>query len=70
MTSPHETAELAIAAILRDLELETSCYVERLCIEQLDISSVRDSRQQLIRRVQIDLRPQPGTRWRVEQGAG
>lgn len=65
MTTPQEVAELAIAAILRDLEVETQCVVERICIEQIDITSLRDDRQQLQRRVDITLRPQPGTRWRA-----
>lgn len=65
MPNPQETAELAIAAILRDLEVETNTLVERISIQSLEITSLRDDREQWLRRVDIDLRPQLGTRWRA-----
>jgi len=63
--SAQVKAELAIAAVLRDLEIETGTIVDRIWIEVIDITSVRDDRQQLLRRVSMDLRPMPGSKWRV-----
>ena len=63
--SAQVKAEPAIAAVLRDLEIETGTLVERIWIEGIDITSVRDERQQLLRRVSMELRPLPGSKWRV-----
>jgi hypothetical protein len=58
-----DEAERAIASILSDLETSSGQIVESIKIDDLDITSMKDSRPEWIRKVCIELKRQPGTKW-------
>lgn len=56
-------AEQKIAEILAQLERDTGTIIEEISIVDVDATQIQDTRTQLLRRVVIELRPMPGTRW-------
>jgi hypothetical protein len=56
-------AEIKIATILRDLEASTGQLVETIKIENLDVTTRNDTRQEWMRSVHIELKRLPGTKW-------
>ena len=58
-----EQAERQIATILADLEKRTGCYVENLGVQNIEVTSVSSRAPEFLRRVEVDLRRQPGSRW-------
>lgn len=61
--SDIEFAQNAINAILSDLEKRTGLLVESLSIEDIDITEMQGSNQQIIRSAKIKLKPMPGSIW-------
>lgn len=63
----HQAAVLAtereVARLLAALETSTGSYVDGLELCNEDQTTVADDRQQLYRRIRIDLRPAPGSHW-------
>jgi hypothetical protein len=59
-----ENAEAQIGAILARLEIDTGQNVRSIDIEDIDVTQVADTRQQIMRRVIINMVRIPGTRWR------
>jgi hypothetical protein len=54
-----------INAILAALEVSAGQFVESVEICSVDVTTVRDGRQQLARTVQITLKPIPGSQWQT-----
>lgn len=57
--------ERQIAAILADLEKRTGCYVEGLSVHSIEVTSIASRTPEFMRRVEVDLRRQPGSRWQT-----
>ena len=60
-----QTVERQIASLLADLEKRTGCYVEGLQVQDIEVTHVASPAPEYIRRVQVDLRRQPGARWQT-----
>jgi len=58
-----EYAQLRIASVLAELEIATGQHVDNVAIRNTDASTVGNAVPQLIREVQIQLRPIPGSNW-------
>jgi hypothetical protein len=58
-----EQTQQRIAAVLADLERQTGCYVDGLEVVSLEITTERSTAPEFLRRVEIDLRRAPGSRW-------
>ena len=58
-----QTVERQIASLLADLEKRTGCYVEGLQVQDIEVTHVASPAPEHIRRVQVGLRRQPGSRW-------
>jgi hypothetical protein len=56
-------AQSAINAILADLEKRTGLLVDSLSIEDIDVTEMGDSNQQVIRSTKVKMRSIPGQRW-------
>jgi len=56
-------AEQKIAAILRQLEVDTDCIVESIGCSMIDVTTFKDDRTQLKMKVDIELQRQPGRSW-------
>jgi hypothetical protein len=56
-------AQSAINAILADLEKRTGLLVESLSIEDIDVTEMGDSNQQVIRSAKVKMKSIPGQRW-------
>lgn len=54
-----------IAALLADLEKRTGCYVEDLKLHNIETTNINSSAPEFMRRVEVDLRRQPGSRWQT-----
>jgi hypothetical protein len=62
---PIRNAEAAIMVILRDLELKLGAVVDGLEVIDYDVTQIHHDRAMHLRRVVIEMRRQPGTRWAV-----
>jgi hypothetical protein len=58
-----EAVERQIAFLLADLEKRTGCYVDDLSINSIEVTNASSTRPEYMRRVEVDLRRQPGSRW-------
>lgn len=56
-------AELRIGTILAALERETASLVDDVEIRNIAVTTVCDEREQIRRRVAVDLKRLPGTCW-------
>lgn len=56
-------AELAIARILEQLEMDTGSVVEEISLDDIDVTSLESDRQVIARRVRLELKRLPGTSW-------
>ena len=59
------SAEVRIAKILQELEIQTDCVVEGVFVDDCEVTTMDSPRPQLVRKTTIELRRQPGTRWQV-----
>lgn len=59
-----QDAEKAIEKILADLEKEYDSYIESISIDDTEVTGHGDERPMILRRVCIELKQKPGTRWR------
>jgi len=57
--------EKQIAFLLADLEKRTGCYVDGLALRNTEVTRVSSSEPEYLRRVEVDLRRQPGSRWQT-----
>jgi hypothetical protein len=55
--------ERKIAMLLSDLEKRTGCYVDGLNVHNIEITNISSRSPEYLRRVEVDLRRQPGSRW-------
>lgn len=60
-----QAVERQIAFLLADLEKRTSCYVEALSIHSIEVTKVSSVAPEYLRRVEVDLRRQPGSQWQT-----
>lgn len=60
-----QTVERQIAFMLADLEKRTGCYVEGLTVHNIEVTHFASLSPEYIRRVEVDLRRQPGSRWQT-----
>lgn len=58
-----DAAETKIAGILAQLEFETGQLVEHIRVDDIEVTTIGDTRPQLSRRVFITLRRVPGSNW-------
>ncbi len=58
-----ETVERQISFLLAELEKRTGCYVETLAIHSIEVTKVSSAAPEYLRRVEVDLRRQPGSQW-------
>lgn len=58
-----DEAESAIAEILRKLEIDTQSLVDSISINDIEITQLDSDRKQFQRRVEIELRRNPGSNW-------
>lgn len=56
-------ASAKIAAILRDLEIDSGCVVESLRIDRVEVTTYEDSGQRFLCSVVISLHRLPGQDW-------
>ena len=56
-------AEQKIAAILKQLEVDTDSIVESIGCSMIDVTTFKDDRPQLKMKVDIELQRQPGRSW-------
>lgn len=63
--SALEQAQLKIAGILAELEINTEQLVRSIEVVSFDITQMHDDRQQLDRHVHIVLWPIPGSQWKT-----
>lgn len=56
-------AENKIATILAQLEAETGMLLESIQVRDLEVTTYKDQRPQWLRRVVIEMKRLPGTRW-------
>ena len=56
-------AEKAIAETLKQLEIDTESLVESVGVNDTEVTTFSDDRQQIQRRVVIELRRSPGSNW-------
>lgn len=56
-------AEKQIALLLADLEKQTGCYVDGLVLKNIEVTTVTSTAPEYLRRVEVDLRRQPGSHW-------
>lgn len=61
------STEAEIARLLARLERFTNAIVRDVAIESVDVTKVGDERRQYMRRVRIDIAPEPGAQW-VQDG--
>jgi hypothetical protein len=61
--SPISEAERQIAKILCALEKDTGQVVESVNINDIEITSIGDDRQQFQRSISIEVKRLPGTHW-------
>lgn len=59
----RKACERQIAALLARLEGLTGCYVDGVHIHDDDVTTVADAAPQHARRVEINLKRVPGSRW-------
>lgn len=59
------TLERQIAFLLADLEKRTGCYVEGLAIHSIEVTKLSSVAPEYLRRVEVDLRRQPGSQWQT-----
>jgi hypothetical protein len=57
--------EKQIAFLLADLEKRTGCYVDGLTIHNIEVTTVSSPAPEYLKRVEVDLRRQPGSRWQT-----
>jgi hypothetical protein len=58
-----EDTQRQIAMLLAALEAKTGCYVEGIAIRNMEVTTVSSTAPEYLRRVDVDLRRQPGSRW-------
>lgn len=63
MSDPYKVAEAAIGKILADLEAKTGVWVERVDVESVDVTRIRDDRPRLMRTARIVSKARPGSDW-------
>lgn len=56
-------AERQVAAILRQLEIDSDSYVENIEVVSIDETCMQDDRPTLVQLLRINLKRKPGTRW-------
>jgi hypothetical protein len=56
-------AEMKISKVLAKLEADTGTVLERIEVRDTEVTTVGDRRPQWLRRVFIEMKPLPGTRW-------
>ena len=61
-----QAVERQIAFLLADLEKRTGCYVEALSIHSIEVTKVSSVAPEYLRRVEVDLRRQPGSQWQTQ----
>lgn len=59
------TAEMEIARILKQLEIDTESVVERVDLIDVEITRVSEDRSSFIRHVELTLKRMPGMNWGV-----
>jgi hypothetical protein len=55
--------EKEISRLLAKLEADTDMVVDRLELQDTETTAIGDTRPQLLRRVVIEMKRLPGTRW-------
>lgn len=60
-----DAVQRQIAFLLADLEKRTGCYVDWLSIHSIEVTNVSSVAPEHIRRVDVDLRRQPGSQWQT-----
>jgi hypothetical protein len=60
-----EDTQRQIAMLLAALEAKTGCYVEGIAIRNIEVTTVSSTAPEYLRRVDVDLRRQPGSRWQT-----
>lgn len=60
-----QTVERQIASLLADLEKRTGCYVDGLAVHSTEVTQMWAQAPEYMRRVEVDLRRQPGSRWQL-----
>ena len=60
----HAT-ERQIASLLSKLEMQTGCYVDGLAVRSIDVTRLESPGVECLRRVEVDLRRPPGSRWQT-----
>ncbi len=58
-----QRAEKDITKILATLEADTNMVLETITVNDTDVTQMGDDRQQLMRRVMIEMKRLPGSRW-------
>lgn len=59
-------AEKKIAAILKQLEIDSGSVVKSISLDTIEMTNLGDVRPQMMQRVLIELERAPGNRWVVE----
>ena len=60
-----QTVERQIAFLLADLEKRTGCYIDGLALQNIEVTTSTSPAPEYLRRVEVDLRRQPGSRWKT-----
>ena len=60
-----DAVQRQIALLLADLEKRTGCYVDGLALHNIEVTTVASKAPEYLRRVEVDLRRQPGSRWQT-----
>ena len=60
-------AELEIAKILEEVERETGSVVESVFLDDIEVTTIESTRQELARRVRLEVKRLPGTNWHTGQ---
>jgi hypothetical protein len=58
-----DTVGRQIAFLLSDLEKRTGCYVEGVTVRNIEVTKMASASPEYLRRVEVDLRRQPGSHW-------
>jgi hypothetical protein len=56
-------AESEISAILAKLERDTGAVVESISVRDIEVTTVGDSRREIVRKVVVETCRPPGTNW-------
>lgn len=58
-----DIAEKEIAKILAQLEADTDMVLDMINVKDIEVTTFGDARPQWLRRVVVEMKRRPGTRW-------